>query len=108
MARSGQRYAATNAAQPGGGIYQDVGGLSVEIGDTVCAGAFVRTEAGRTGASGRFNVWLLGGARNETGGRRYGPLGNFGNWTKVETCVTATTPHSVIRVQFYAVPSPRP
>jgi hypothetical protein len=59
-------------------------------------------EQRHLGSTGQLNVWLLAGTRNETACRRYGPLGNFDNWTKVETCVTATTPHSTIRVQFYA------
>jgi hypothetical protein len=101
-AHGGQRYAATNTTKPGGGIYQDIGTTPIDIGDTVCASAYVRTEGVGTGATGQLNVWLLGGGRNETAGRRYGPLGNFDNWTKIETCVTATTPHSMIRIQFYA------
>ena len=102
-ARSGSKYMAFNTNTQGGGIYQDVP-QSIAAGDTYCASAFVRSQKGEPTASGGFVVWLIGGANNENGSQAYGNLGQLGNWTPVSTCVTATTAHAAVRVQFYPTP----
>jgi hypothetical protein len=100
QARSGSHYGATNTSAGGGGIYQDITGLTISPGDTFCASAFLRTQYPATGAAGSFALWLLGGS-NENGAVGYGALGNQNNWTESKTCVTATSPHSAIRIQMY-------
>ena len=103
LARSGSKYMAFNTAVEGGGMYQDVA-QSIGVGDTFCASAFVRSQIGGT-ASGGFVVWMIGGAYNENGQQPYSRLGTRSNWSPVSTCVTATTAHSAVRVQFYATPN---
>ncbi|BFU47835.1 hypothetical protein [Krasilnikovia sp. MM14-A1004] len=98
-AYSGNRYGATNTTVSGGGIYQDVTGLTINPGDTYCASAMLGTQYPQTGARGVFAVWLLGGT-NENGNRQFNGLGNGQNWTDVHTCATATSPHTSVRVQF--------
>ena len=101
--RSGSRYAAFNTTISGGGIYQDIP-ASINAGDTFCASTFVRAQKGGT-ASGSFALWLIGGASNENGVQAYGNLATLDKWTPLSTCVTATTGHSAIRVQFYPTPN---
>lgn len=100
-ARSGLHYGATNTSAAGGGIYQDISGLSINPGDVYCASAFVRTQNPATGAAGSFVIWMLGGAYNENGVATFSGLGNRTNWSQQQTCVSASTPHSTIRIQFY-------
>ncbi|HEY0169215.1 MAG TPA: M4 family metallopeptidase [Jatrophihabitans sp.] len=102
-ARSGQYYAATNAAQDGGGIYQDLP-VSTVAGDVYCGSAWVRTQYPETGASGTFVLWLLGGDSTENGNVKFNSLGNGADWRQVQTCVTATTSHHLLRIQFYPDP----
>ena len=101
--RSGSRYAAFNTTISGGGIYQDIP-ASINAGDTFCASTFVRAQKGGT-ASGSFALWLIGGASNENGVQAYANLATLDKWTPLSTCVTATTGHSAIRVQFYPTPN---
>jgi hypothetical protein len=101
-ARSGSKYMAFNTSTSGGGIYQDVA-QSIGVGDTYCASAFVRSQKDQV-ASGAFAVWLIGGSYTENGQQAYGGLGQLDNWSPVSTCVTATTAHSAVRVQFYPTP----
>ena len=98
---AGTHYAATNTAAAGGGIYDDTSGLTINAGDTFCGTAEVRSQLNSAGANGSFVVWLLGGSRSENGVASYSNLGNGSNWTQMSECVTATVPHSVVRVQFY-------
>ena len=98
VARSGARYGATNTSARGGSIWQDLT-VSTAAGDTICASAYVRTQAGATGAAGTLALWLLGGAPNENGSTAFAGLGN--GWGLVRTCVQATGSHSVLRVQLY-------
>lgn len=100
VARSGARYAATNTATGGGGIYEDISGLAVNAGDTFCATAWLRTQSPSTGASGSFDLWLLGGAADH-GSIGFSGLGAQGNWTPSTTCVVAKSAHSALRAQFY-------
>jgi len=102
-ARSGSYYGATNTQMSGGGIYQDVA-LSTSPGQSVCGSAWVRTQYPGTGGAGTFALWLLGGSSNENGVATFSSLGNAGNWTQVSTCVTATTAHTTLRIQFYPQP----
>ena len=99
-ARSGSFYGATNTSAGGGGIYQDVS-VSAVAGNVYCASAWVRTQYPSTGASGKFVVWLLGGSSTENGVVNFSGLGNAGNWQQVQTCVSATTGHTALRIQFY-------
>jgi hypothetical protein len=54
----------------GGGIYEDIP-LSTQSGQLVCGSAWVGAQGGRSGASGEFLLWLLGGSYNL---RSAGPL----------------------------------
>ncbi|MCW2813367.1 MAG: hypothetical protein JWN84_822 [Nocardioides sp.] len=103
-ARSGARYGATNTSASGGSIYQDTTG-AIGTGETFCAIAYVRTQAGATGAAGTFAVWMLGGAYNENGSQAFSQLGN--GWSQLRTCVQATTDHTGIRIQLYPKPGGR-
>jgi hypothetical protein len=102
-AHSGTYYGATSTATGGGGAFQDVA-LSTSPGDLVCGSAWLRTQFPATGASGTFALWLLGGAGNESGSAHYSGLGNLGAWTQAQTCVEATSSHSIVRIQFYPTP----
>jgi surface antigen len=99
-ARSGLHYGATNTSSGGGGIYEDVA-VSTSPGQVVCASAWVRNQYPSSGGSGQFVVWLLGGSYNENGVASFSGLGNGSNWRQLQTCVSASTPHSVLRIQLY-------
>ncbi len=103
-AYAGSHYAAMNTSAPGGGLYEDIGGLAISPGDTFCGSALVRDQLQETGAQGSFVVWLIGGSSNEAGTDVFSNLGNGPNWTPVSSCVTATSPHSQVRIQFYPTP----
>lgn len=97
-AHSGLNMQATNTGSSGGGVYQDVP-LSATPGGVYCGSAWV---AG-LGASGSFTVWLMGGAYLENGSAAFSGLTN--SWTQVSTCVAATTPQTVMRIQIYVAPN---
>ena len=103
-AYAGTHYAAMNTSSPGGGLYEDIGGLSISPGDTFCGSAQVRDQLQETGARGSFVVWLIGGSSNEAGSDVFSNLGNGPNWSQVSTCVTATSSHTQVRIQFYPTP----
>ncbi len=94
---SGVAYTSSNAG--GGGIYQDVA-LATTAGDSLCADAEVVTAGAHPGARGDMTLWLLGESRRESSSVSFGPLPGSNQWSHVATCLTATGPHSVIRVQF--------
>ncbi len=102
-AHSGSNFAATNTTVQGGGIYQDIA-LNTTAGETVCASAWVRTEATATGASGTFALFLLNDSATDSGGANFSGLSNGANWTQVHDCVEATAAHDTLRVQFYPTP----
>jgi len=87
-AYAGSHFAAINTASNGGGLIQDIP-LKTSAGQTVCGSAELRTEFGATGASGRFALWLVGGAAHESGSTAYSGLGNGTNWTQAQACVEA-------------------
>jgi hypothetical protein len=103
-AYAGTHYAAMNTTSQGGGLYEDITGVTIEPGDSVCGSAEVRDQLQETGAAGSFVIWLIGGASNENGIDNYSHLGNGSNWQELSTCVTATSPHTQIRIQFYPTP----
>jgi hypothetical protein len=99
----GSGFAATNTTVSEGGIYQDIN-LTVNAGDTFCANAQVATQGTARGAGGRFAIWLAGGTQEQS----YTDFANVpggDNWTPISTCVTATTTHNRVRVQFYLYPN---
>jgi surface antigen len=96
-------FAATSTDAAGGGIYQDIP-LSVEPGESFCADARVVTVGTRPGARGEIVLWLLGDTAPEAAGRGFGPLAADSRWVPVSACVTASSPHSFLRVQFYVTP----
>ena len=51
-----------------------------------------------------MTVWLFGESRRQSSSMIFGPLPGENQWTHVTTCVTATGPHSYVRIQFYLVP----
>jgi hypothetical protein len=104
-AHSGTHYAATNTTSTSGGIYQDINGLSIKAGDTICGTAFLRTQAPNTGAAGSFVLWLLGGTQNEHAVTYFNSLRNGTKWSQQQTCVNATISHTSLRIQFYPTPN---
>ena len=99
-AYAGSHFGATNTASAGGGIYEDIP-LTTSPGETICGSAEVRTEYPNTGASGRFTLWVTGGAPSVSGSSDYSGLSNGANWSQVQSCVEAATAHTNLRVQFY-------
>ncbi|GIF18966.1 hypothetical protein BJ973_006013 [Actinoplanes tereljensis] len=95
----GSMYTSVGATQAGGSIYQDIN-KTVNPGDTVCADAHVVTEGEATDGGGTFALFLTGGAA-ETSNKSVVKLPNGNSWTPLSTCVTATSGHSAVRVQFY-------
>lgn len=104
-ARDAKHYAATNTSVSGGGFYEDLNGLNITAGQSFCASAWVRTQAPANGAAGTFVIWLLGGAYNENGTASFSGLGHGNSWKQVQPCVSASTSHSTIRIQFYPRPN---
>jgi hypothetical protein len=104
-AYAGTHYGATNTSAPGGGIFENVTGLSINRGDTICGNAELRSELNETGANGQFTIWLLGGGPNAGSSAAYANLGNGTAWTLFSTCITATAAYSTVRIQFYPTPN---
>jgi len=100
-ARDAVHYLATNTN--GGSVYTDVP-LSTAVPGTYCGSAWVRTQYPATGAAGTLSLWLLGGAYQEQGLANFSGLSNGTNWRQVTSCVTSTTPHTTLRVEFYPTP----
>ncbi len=99
----GNGFGATSTPVVGGGIYQNVA-IPVSSGESFCADAEVVTDAAAPGARGNMTVWLLGGTARQWSTVNFGPLPADSQWTHVSTCVTATRPHSYVRIQFYDAP----
>ncbi|HZM77409.1 MAG TPA: LamG domain-containing protein [Candidatus Limnocylindrales bacterium] len=98
----GSRFAATNTSQVGGGVFQDIP-VAINPGDTFCGSAHVASQ-GLGNASGTFTMWALDGpGGSEQSNKPFADLPGGNAWTPVHACVTATRPHSGIRVQFYPV-----
>jgi hypothetical protein len=95
----GSRYVSLASTQSGGSIYQDYN-VTVSTGHTYCATAQFVTEGAATGGGGDFRIWLLGGTL-ESSARTLTNLPNASNWTPASSCVTATSAHSAVRVEFY-------
>ena len=75
--------------------------MAVGPGSTFCATAAIVTQGTQTRAAGSLALFLLGGARVEKSSVGYGPLPGSGDWQQFQTCVTATTSHTVVRVDLY-------
>ena len=99
----GYGFAVTRSSASGGGIYQDIS-YPVTAGDSFCADAEVVTAGAHSGARGAMTLWLLGDSAKQSSMARFGPLRANNKWSPVSSCVTATRPHSVIRIQFYDSP----
>ena len=100
-------FAVVRSRSQGGGIYQDIS-VPVSPGESFCADAEVVTAGARAGARGTLGLWLLGDSATESSEARFGPLRGANGWSPVSSCVTATRPHSEIRVQFYDTPGTPP
>lgn len=100
----GSGFLATNTSDGNGGVFQDVP-VVINAGDTFCASAQVASQGTGGGAGATFAVWLLGGGGNEASNKSVRDLPGGNGWTPVQTCVTATTAHTVIRIQFYVLPN---
>jgi hypothetical protein len=96
----GSGYAATNASASGDSIRENKT-VSIASGDTYCGSAEVSTAGSGSGGSGQFVIWLLGGSSSESSTMSFSGLPGGGQWTPVQTCVTATTAHTSLRIQFY-------
>ena len=99
----GNVFGVTNTSVLGGGVYQDIP-IAVSAGESFCADAEVVTAGEHSGARGDMTLWLLGETASQSSSVGFGPLPGTNQWTPVTTCVTATGPHSDIRIQFYDVP----
>jgi len=99
----GTGFAATSTSSPGGGIYQDIA-LRTVAGDTLCADAEVVTAAAYPGAQGRMTLALLGRSASQSSSVGFGPLPGRNQWSGISACLTATQPHSEVRIQFYDAP----
>lgn len=101
----GDRFAATNTTVLGGGIYEDVK-AEVLAGQSYCASAEVVTDAhGGSGASGLMQLSFLGGGGLQFAGVSFGALPGGNGWSRVTTCLTATSNHTDVRIAFE--PGPR-
>ena len=99
----GYGFAVTRSSAPGAGIYQDIP-FPVSVGDSFCADAEVVTAGVYSGAVGTMSLWLLGGSQSQSAKAHFGPLRGKNQWTAVSSCLTATSAHSDIRIQFYDAP----
>ncbi|MGA2529437.1 MAG: CHAP domain-containing protein [Acidimicrobiales bacterium] len=99
----GYGFAVTRSSAPGAGIYQDIP-FPVSSGDSFCADAEVVTAGEDSGAVGTMSLWLLGGSQSQSSKAHFGPLRGRNQWTPVSSCLTATSAHSDIRIQFYDAP----
>ena len=97
---AGAGFAAFNSTN-NGGIMQDVP-ITINTGDTYCVSAEVSTQGTASGATGTLGLFMLGGVGPESAGKTYGPLPGSNVWTPIQTCITATVPHTELQVQFYA------
>ena len=85
---------------PGGSIYQDVP-AAVSTGQTFCASLELSTLNTSGGGGGSLVLWLLGGRANDYSDRAVANVPGNAIWSQQQVCVMATTPHSVLRIQFY-------
>ena len=99
----GYGFAVTRTSAPGGGIYQDVS-FRVLSGESFCADAEVVTVGAHSGAKGAMTLWLMNESRSQASKASFGPLRGNDEWSPISTCVTATSPHSEIQIQFYDAP----
>jgi hypothetical protein len=99
----GNGFGVTSTGVAGGGIYQDIS-FPVSAGESFCADAEVVTAGNRASARGNLTLWLLGSSARQASRVSFGPLPGGNRWRSISTCVTATGPRSVIRVQFYDAP----
>lgn len=98
LSYEGDGYLSTNAINTGGSVYQNIS-RATSGSHTLCVEAEV-TSLVSSGASGRMSLWLLGGSYNESSFFDFSNL-NHAVWQPAKTCVTATTAHSSVRVEFY-------
>ena len=100
QAYEGNDYGATNTGTPGGSIYQDIP-ASISAGQSYCASMEAVTDGTATGGGGVLSLWLLGGGGNENSTFSFSNLPGGDSWTPGSTCMTATTSHTSVEVQFY-------
>ena len=96
----GTSYAATNAPQPGGAIYEQIP-MTITTGQDYCASLQVVTQGTATGGSGTLAVSLMGGAATDATNTALTGLGNGSNWKGFTGCVTATGTHTSLVVAIY-------
>lgn len=84
----------------GGGIYQVIP-IVINTGDTYCASAEVSSQGTSSGATGVLVLFMLGGSGQEASDVSYGPLAGSNVWKSIQTCVTATEPHTELQIQYY-------
>ena len=96
----GTSYAATNAPQSGGAIYEQIP-LAISAGQDYCASLQVLTQGTATGGSGTLAVSLMGGTATDATNTALTGLGNGSNWKGFTGCVTATGTHTSLVVAIY-------
>jgi len=100
---AGGGFGAVSTTAAGGGIYQDIS-FPVTAGESFCADAEVVSAGTNATATGNMTIWLLGKSASQWSSVPFGPLPGNSQWTHKSTCLTATSPHSDIRIQFYDDP----
>ncbi|MFI6401481.1 CHAP domain-containing protein [Streptomyces sp. NPDC050548] len=96
----GTGFELIQALNSGDGL-SETNSKTISAGDTYCASAEVVTAGANTGGGGTLALWMTGGSTNEVSTKDFSSLPNANGWQEVKTCVTATTAHSYIKVQFY-------
>ncbi|WP_030197438.1 hypothetical protein [Streptomyces sp. NRRL S-87] len=99
----GNGFAATNTSVAGGGFYQDRAAW-IPAGTTYCVSAELATQGAAGGARGTLALWFVGSTASESSDKHVTGLGGGNDWTRVDVCHTASSPHTAVRVQFYPEP----
>jgi hypothetical protein len=103
-AYEGSGYLATNTSTAGGSVYTDIA-LAVKAGESFCVSAHAVTLGTGSGGGGALAIWLIGGGATDGSSKGIGDLPGNSQWQPLTTCVTATSAHTTMRLQFYPTPN---
>ncbi len=98
-------FAVTQTVSSGGSIYQYIP-MTITAGNTYCMSAEVTTDGTGSGAGGSMVMFLNGTNPQESAQANFSNLPGNNVWTPVQTCMTATSSHTGITVQFYPTVGP--
>ena len=99
-AYEGNSFGATNAPSEGASVHEDIP-MTINSGETYCASAEMVTAGEASGGGASLAIWLIGGSSNEGSSYVFSNLPGGNSWTPGSTCVTATEPHTDLRIQIY-------